>query len=203
MVFALAEAVPVRYRVLVLLATFADLRWGELAGLRRENISLETCEVRVRETIAEPDKGELRQETPKSQAGKRTVAFPSELVPELRWHLELFAQPGSRGYVFIGPKGGLLRRSNFRPIWMKARNSVGLPDLHFHDLRHTGGTLSATAGATLKELMARLGHSSTRAALIYQHATRDRDRAIASALGELARMAQNPRPASQPERKDA
>ena len=47
------------------------------------------------------------------------------------------------------------------------------------DLRHTGGTLSAVTGATLKELMARLGHSSVRAALIYQHATRDRDQAIA------------------------
>ncbi len=65
--------------------------------------------------------------------------------------------------------------------------SVGLPDLHFHDLRHTGGTLSAATGATLKELMARLGHSSVRAAMIYQHATRDRDRAIAKALGALVR----------------
>jgi integrase len=63
---------------------------------------------------------------------------------------------------------------------------AGQPDLHFHDLRHTGGTLAAATGASLKELMA-LGHSSTRAALIYQHATRDRDQAIAEALGDLAR----------------
>jgi integrase len=54
--------------------------------------------------------------------------------------------------------------------------------------RHTGGTLAAATGATLKELMARLGHSSTRAALIYQHASRDRDQAIAAALGDLARQ---------------
>ena len=60
--------------------------------------------------------------------------------------------------------------------------------MHFHDLRHTGGTLAAATGASLKELMARLGHSSTRAALIYQHATRDRDQAIAMALGDLARQ---------------
>lgn len=56
-------------------------------------------------------------------------------------------------------------------------------------LRHTGGTLAAATGATLKELMARLGHSSTRAALIYQHATRDWDQVIARALGGLARQA--------------
>ncbi len=186
-VFALADAIPVRYRALVLLATFADLRWGELAGLRRGNIDLEACEIRVVETIAELDKGGLRPETPKSRAGRRTVAFPAELVPELRWHLERFAAPGERGHVFVGPKGGRLRRSNFRPIWTKVRNSVGLPGLHFHDLRHTGGTLAAATGASLKELMARLGHSSVRAAMIYQHATRDRDQAIAKALGGLVR----------------
>ncbi len=188
-VFAIAKAVPVRYRVLVLLATFADLRWGELAGLRRENIDLDACEVRIVETLAELDKGGLRPETPKSRAGKRKVAFPAELVPELRWHLERFAESGPRGVVFIGPEGGRLRRSNFRRHWNKARASVGLPDLHFHDLRHTGGTLSAATGATLKELMARLGHSSVRAAMIYQHATRDRDQAIAKALGSLLREA--------------
>jgi integrase len=54
-----------------------------------------------------------------------------------------------------------------------------------HDLRHTGGTLSAAAGATLKELMARLRHSSVRASMIYQHATRDRDKSIAAALGKF------------------
>jgi integrase len=117
------------------------------------------------------------------------VAFPADLVPELRWHLDGFAQPGERGLVFVGPKGAPLRRSNFRPIWAKACAAAGVPDLHFHDLRHTGGTLAAATGATLKELMARLGHSSTRAALIYQHATRDRDQVIARAPGGLARQA--------------
>ena len=65
-----------------------------------------------------------------------------------------------------------LRRSNFGRIWVKACAKAGVPGVHFHDLRHTGGTLAAATGASLKELMARLGHSSTRAALIYQHATR-------------------------------
>lgn len=130
-VFAIAKAVPVRYRAVVLLATFADLRWGELAGLRRENIDLDACEIRIVETLAELDRGGLLPETPKSRAGKRTVAFPAELVPELRWHLERFAEPGKRGVVFVGPKGGWLRRSNFRKIWNNACASVGLPDLHF------------------------------------------------------------------------
>jgi integrase len=115
-------------------------------------------------------------------------------VPELRWHLERFAQPGERGLVFAGPKGATLRRSNFRPIWNAACDSAGMLGLHFHDLRHVGGTLAAATGASLKELMARLGHSSARAAMIYQHATRDRDQAIARALGGLVQQARTATP---------
>jgi integrase len=192
-VFKLAEAVPVRYRALILLATFADMRFGELAGLRRENIDLEACEIRITQALINPGKGGLYFDTPKSQAGKRTVAFPREIVGEIRWHLERFAEPGRHGLVFVGPKGGRLRRNNFHEdVWSKARESVGLPDLHLHDLRHTGGTLAAATGATLKELMARLGHSSPRAALIYQHATRDRDRLIAKGLGNFIRDTRYP-----------
>ena len=200
LVFTIASTVPVRYRALVLLATFASLRWGELVALRRENIDLGNCLIRVIETTAELDAGGLRAETPKSRAGRRTVAFPPDLVYELHWHLDRFAEPGGRGLVFVGPKGAPLRRSNFRPIWNTACTKAGAPGLHFHDLRHTGGTLAAASGATIKELMARLGHSSTRAAMIYQHATGDRDQVIAKALGGLARQAQantpqNPRTA--------
>jgi integrase len=190
LLFELADTVPVRYRALLLLATFADMRWGELAGLRRENIDLDTCEIRITETLVQPGKGGLLFDTPKSQAGKRTVAFPEEIAPEIRWHLARFAEPAERGLVFIGPKGGRLRRSNFHEsVWSKAREEVGLPDLHIHDLRHSGATLSAATGATLKELMTRLGHSSPRAALIYQHASRDRDREVAKALGVFAQQA--------------
>jgi len=90
-----------------------------------------------------------------------------------------------RGLVFVGSKGGRLRRSNFNLIWSKACERAGVPGAHSHDLRHTDGTLTATTGATTKELMARLGHSSTRAAMIYQHATRDRDKSIADGLGRF------------------
>jgi integrase len=106
-------------------------------------------------------------------------------VPELVDHLERFADPKPNGVVFIGPKGGRLRQSNFRKFWYRARGAVGLPELHFHDLRHTGNTMAAAQGASLKELMERMGHSSPRAALIYQHATRERDQKIAAGMGKL------------------
>jgi integrase len=121
----------------------------------------------------------------RSRAGTRTVAFPADIVPELADHLERFAKAEPDGFVFVGPKGGRLRRSNFRDVWYRARGAVGLPELHFHDLRHTGNTMAAAHGASLKELMERMGHSSPRAALIYQHATRERDRKIAAGMGRL------------------
>jgi integrase len=106
-------------------------------------------------------------------------------VPEIRWHLRVFAEAGPDGRVFLGPKGATPSRTNFHRIWRKATREVGLPELHFHDLRHSGATLAASTGASLRELMQRLGHSSARAALIYQHATSDRDCAIAAGLDTL------------------
>ncbi|MFD2691724.1 tyrosine-type recombinase/integrase [Streptomyces phyllanthi] len=70
----------------------------------------------------------------------------------------------------------------------RGRYAAGVTaELHCHDLRHTGNTLASTAGASTRELMTRMGHSSSRAALIYQHITSDRDRAIADRLGAMIR----------------
>ncbi|WP_435886903.1 tyrosine-type recombinase/integrase, partial [Streptomyces anulatus] len=68
-----------------------------------------------------------------------------------------------------------MEHSGFRRTWHRPRKAAGRPSPHFHDLRHIGNTPAASTGASLKELMARMGHSSTRAALIYQHAGQDRD----------------------------
>jgi integrase len=64
-------------------------------------------------------------------------------------------------------------------------------NFHFHDLRHTGNTLASSAGASTRELMRRFGQSTTRAALIYQNATDERDREIAAAIDR--RVAQHTR----------
>ena len=107
--------------------------------------------------------GQLFEDEPKSRVGRRVVSFPREIAPELRRHLERFVEPGADSLVFVGPKGGRLRRSNFRDIWIIARDGAGLPELHLHDLRHTGNTMAAATGASLRELMERMGHSSPRA----------------------------------------
>ena len=67
----------------------------------------------------------------------------------------------------------------------KARAAAGRPDLRFHDLRHSGAVLAAATGASLAELMARLGHSTPQAAMRYQHAAQGRDQQIARALSAM------------------
>jgi integrase len=145
-------------------------------------------ELRVVKATAEMEDGTQVDDDPKSEAGKRTTSLPAALRIDIEAHLSSFAQPGPSGRLFIGPDGGIPRRRNFNRVWKTALKTAGIPDtlgLHLHDLRHTGSTWSAQSGATLKEVMARIGHSSTRAAMIYQHATKDRDQAIAAALDAL------------------
>ncbi|GAA4596116.1 site-specific integrase [Planotetraspora phitsanulokensis] len=187
-VFVLAAAVPPRFRALVLLATFGSLRWGELAALRRHNLDLEARTVKVEASLSEMKTGELITGRPKSDAGARVVALPEVIIGDLAWHLQRFSEQAPDGLVFVGEKGAQLRRSNFTKVWAKALAKTGLPKIHIHDLRHTGNTLAAATGATLKELMTRMGHSSTKAATVYLHAAKDRDRAIADAMGEIVKQ---------------
>ncbi|MFC5831213.1 tyrosine-type recombinase/integrase [Nonomuraea insulae] len=191
-VFALADAIEPRFRMLILLATFASLRWGELAALQRKNLDLDAGTIRVVGTTTELKDGSVTIGPPKSEAGKRLVSIPATLLPDLRKHMETYAEKGEHGHVFVGPKGAKLRRANFTRVWAAALKKAKLGGFHFHDLRHTGNTLAAQSGATLRDLMTRMGHSSTRAALIYQHTAMERDRAIADALGKLAEEALKP-----------
>jgi integrase len=125
---------------------------------------------------------------PPAQRILHVVPIPEVIIPALQWHLSCFALPGDDGLVFTSPSGRPLHHSNFRRrYWLAALKAVGLADLHFHDLRHTGNTLAATAGATLRELMDRMGHDSERAALIYLHGSDARQQAIADTRSQLAR----------------
>lgn len=124
----------------------------------------------------------------KSEAGQRTVAIPRIIKDDLSWHLAHFSESGLDNLIFTGPTGLPLRSGNFRRrIWLRACEAASLSDVHFHDLRHTGNDLAAAEGASLRELMDRMGHNSTRAALIYLHGSDERQQAIADAVSKRAR----------------
>lgn len=183
-VFKLAAKVPDRYSALILLATFACLRWGEVSALKRRDVDTVRGVVRVREAFTEQRGKGLVLGPPKSRAGMRTVAIPAAILPAVREHMNTYVKDHSNALVFTTENGKAIWRGNFNKLvkWRATVAGIGAAGLHFHDLRHTGNVLAASTGTSLRDLMARMGHDSPRAALIYQHASSDADLAIAAAL---------------------
>jgi len=188
-VYGLADAIEDRYRLMVLLGTFCGLRLGELLALRRDRIDVLHRRVIVSEQGQELADGTRHYGPPKTAAGVRTVALPPHLVADVEDHLLRWVGPSPTDLLFTGPKATELYRATFNSAWDRARRAVGMDDFHFHDLRHTGNTLAAGTGASTKELMARMGYASARAALIYQHASEERDVMIAERLSAMTEEA--------------
>ena len=193
-VFEIADTIEPRFRAMVLVGAFVGLRLGEMLALTRERIDLLHGRIKVVEQYQELKDGTHILGPPKSDAGIRTVAIPAMLKPELEAHLATYAAPGKKGLVFCGPNGQPLRRATWYSAWNRTMAELGIEGMKPHDLRHTGNTLAAMTGASTKELMARFGQSTSRAALIYQHATQDRDHEIAEALNGMieANLKQRP-----------
>jgi len=182
---ALVEALPARYRALALLSAWCGLRFGEAAALTRTDLDRTNGIVRVRRAVVRVN-GDVQLGTPKSAAGVRDVRIPPHLLPLLAAHVLEHAAPGRDGLLFPGRDGRHLAPSTLHRVFVPARAAAGRPDLRFHDLRHTGAVLAAQTGATLAELMNRLGHTTAGAAMRYQHASADRDLVVARALSALA-----------------
>lgn len=199
----LVTEMPENRRLMVLLAAWCALRFGELAELRRRDVDVRNRLVKVRRGVVRAD-GKVIVGDPKSDSGSRNVAIPPHLMPIVTGHLKAHVEPGRDALLFPSASGEHLAPSTLygrNPVKIKtgknlewrgghgfyrARALAGRPTLHFHDLRHTGAVLAAQTGATLAELMGRLGHSTPSAAMRYQHAAADRDKAIAAALSRMA-----------------
>lgn len=189
----IVEAMPVRLRLFVVLAAFVGLREGELLELRRSDIDGLVGRVDVRRKVdkdviagapgACPNCGRSVS-TPKTVKGIRTVHVPPPFLPMLQRHLLEHAAPGVDGLLFPGERTDHMSVRYLMDHYRSARDSAGRPDLTVHDLRHTALTLAGQHGATAAELQARAGHASQAAMAIYQHATADRDKRLADAIGQ-------------------
>ena len=116
------------------------------------------------------------------------MAIPPHLIPAVEHHLAAHVGPEADALVF--PAAADTQRhmqpSTLYKVYYPARQAAGRRDLRFHDLRQTGAVLAAQTGATLAELIGRLGHTTPGAAMRYQHAAADRDAETAGRLSELA-----------------
>jgi integrase len=161
------------------------MRFGELAELRRTDVDLERRRINVNRAVIRVD-GVFVVGPPKTDAGKRSIALPPHLVDLLREHLDERVDEDPDALLFPARQGGHMATGSLYKVFYPARAKAGLPDLRFHDLRHTGATLAAQGGATLADLMARLGHTTAAAALVYQHTALERDDLIAANLSAMA-----------------
>lgn len=186
----LAGSVPARYLALVLVAGTVGLRWGETIGLRVGDVDFLRRRVRVQQTVEEVS-GHVRVvAATKSEAGKRAFALPAFLVDELADHLATHRPGvGPDDLVFVGPKGGILRRSFAARVFKTAVDAARLPDnLTFHGLRHVAQTLMIANNEHPKVIQHRLGHADPAMSLgVYGHVPDDLDQDVAGRLDRLFR----------------
>ncbi|WP_460356375.1 site-specific integrase [Mycobacterium sp. ZZG] len=182
-----AESAPAQYRAAVPLAAWCGLRFGELIELRRKDVADVDGRMilKIRRAATRVD-NQLVVGPPKTDAGIRDVTVPPHVADLLRAHMKTHTGAGPEAFVFTTTRGKRLSTTAFTKSVKAGFASVGKPDMRVHDLRHVGATLAAQAGATTKELMKRIGHTTPAMAMRYQIAAAERDAVIADALSKLA-----------------
>lgn len=196
--YALADAMPTSHmRTLVVVTLWAHLRRGELLALRWEDVNLDARTVRVHRAIARTKAGPVEKTTKSDE--ERLLKLPPAAIAELRRLLAETGPVNQSDNVFRHISGRPLQRQHIAVAWKRAREKTGL-NFRFHDLRAAGLTAVAETGATLKEIMGRGGHSSPRAALLYQRRALPRDEEIADELEIMARHATSQPPNEGPAR---
>lgn len=182
----IAAAMPEHLTCAVHVAAWSGLRAGELFGLARRHLDLEAGTVRVERAVLELAGRVAGFGPPKTASSVRTVHVPPHVLDLLADHLARHVGRDADALVFHDGRGAPLPSRRRTDLFHRARAAAGREDLRWHDLRHTGATLAAQAGATTRELQHRLGHSTYQASMRYQHATAERDRDIAARMAALA-----------------
>jgi integrase len=149
--------VAARFSALVILGGYGGLRFGELAGLRRNRIDTAQRVVRVDSTLTEV-RGRLVPGRPKTAAGVRSVPLPRTVVATLELAVRGLDDDA---FVFTGSDGAPIRAGSFRArFWKPATDRADLVGLRMHDLRHTAVSLWIAHGASAKQVQVWAGHRS-------------------------------------------
>lgn len=183
----IVENMPERLQLAVLIAAWCGLRQGETMELRRGDVNLRKGTISVSRAVTRVAGQDPIVGDPKSEAGTRVVSIPPHIKPAFADHLARHVAPGRDALLFPGRDSGeQLAPSTLYRWYYPAREAAGRKDLRWHDLRHTSATMAAETGASLRDLMHRLGHSTVAASMRYPHHVLDRDEALAAKLSEMA-----------------
>lgn len=181
---AVADQLPERYRFYVVLSAWCGLRFGEVIELRRKDVTKDGTLLRIRRAATLVD-GKLVVGQPKTDAGIRDVAVPPHIAARLVEHMKAHTGRAPDSFVFTTTWGSRLAAGTVSRPFREAVRKIGKPTVRIHDLRHVGAVLAAQSGATTKELMARLGHTTPTMAMHYQHVAEGRDAELAKRMSQL------------------
>lgn len=150
------------------LAFATGLRKGELIGLQWDEIDLKAGSMRV--TRAFDDRRRVLAPL-KTASSRRPLDLGPRTIAVLREHREkMLAQGHPHGFVFCTATGSPFSQSNITKYFRRVLRAAGLPQVRFHDVRHSAATLMLLNGTHPKIVSARLGHSKETLALsTYQH----------------------------------
>ncbi len=189
---ALANAMPDKLKLAVVLACAFPVRRNELLGLQRCDINLHNCTISIQrqreEVSGRPDLKYRR--TKNGETG--VVELSPAVMMVVEQHLESFVGPEPSAPLFPAQNGQPIRPSSFWHYWTRARKRTGLMRYHFHDLRHYAGTMLASSGASVSEIQKRGRWKSTAMPLRYQHATKERDSFLAHATAAFVPLLEVP-----------
>lgn len=174
-VFALADAMPERYRAMVILAAGTGMRQGEVFGLTVDRVEFLKRRIIVDRQLRGVEGDKPVFGPPKTPTSDREIPLPQVVADALAEHIKNFP-PGEDGLVFTVPEGTPMRKSSFWSVWQRATKDAGISGNGFHALRHHYASVLIRAGESVKVVQARLGHKSAQETLdTYAHLWPDSD----------------------------
>lgn len=183
---ALANALPEELALTVLIAGWCGLRRAEVFALTRADIAGDGSTLRINKSVSAYGR-KIEVGPTKTRESNRVVTVPTHIRSAVVNHLANYVGKPKAALLFVDPEtGSHLTEGRYRPYFFAARMAIDREDLHFHDLRHFGGVMAALAGGTTKEVMDRLGHTTSSAAMRYQHVAAGRADALADRMSALA-----------------
>jgi integrase len=178
----LAEQVPARYKAAVLVAAYGCFRQGEQFALARKHYNAFNRTITIERAVKKLTGKPAFIGATKTIGSNRTIVLPKIAAEALEQHLAQFVGSDPESLIFTNGQGSLVTSAELCGWFIPARERAGLPTLRWHDLRSTGLTIAASTGASISALMNRAGHSSVRAAMIYQKLTKTDDQKIADSI---------------------
>ncbi len=188
------ESEPLKYKTAVILTLYTGMRRGELCGLNWSDIDLNNCLININKSVLYSSDRGVYEETTKTKSSNRIISIPFDMVKLLKFYqteqtkrrLLMGDMWINSGKVFTSENGNIINPEIFSTWFKKFIQRHNLPDIHFHNLRHTAATLLIAEGVDIATVSKRLGHADRTTTLnIYTHAIKSADEAAAAKLQSM------------------